>query len=944
MRTFLKKSILVLAIPLLTSCGLVKAELFLPETLDLDSSEPSSPPPPPPPAVLKQDAWGYGGTTYDVALSGSILLAGSSRGLTILDVTDPYVPTELNKLKGSSVNRLTKVNDLLFVANSSGALDLYDISTPQSPVLQSTLMLSFPHRVATQGSIAYVPDNASGIRVVDFSDPASIQLVTTVDTNGNAVSAQVDGGYLYVADDFQGLKIFDISTPTAPTLVGTYLTGDDALDVKVKGDYAYIAVSWSSIDIVDITNKASPALALSYMDYFNYYNGVEKLEIQGNHLLAMDYYNGLIVYDISNPVNPVTTGSAVPFATRWWGQPYGFVTNSTHLFLASETYGVTTLDISNITAPHIPYSYRGVNWWTNSVDASGNRAYVCENDWGRLTILDISNPAHPTYLGETPQGVTACSREIIYDNNYVYATANNGGMNVISVSNPTSPTVVATLDHGSGARKIVKQGNFVYVVYDSWLYIYNVTTPTAPTLAGSYGYYAHDVYVEGNYAYLAGNSTLRIVNISNPASVTLVANYNYPSGAITTYSITKSGNYVYVGGNENLGVFDVSTPASPSLVYKTTNTDVPENTVIVGSKLYSCNYDNGLQIFDISNPALPVLTEVYPMGGCLGVQAKDGNIYLADESTGFKILNEDSKRYLRLNKPTTIMSLSSLSTSSSKAYLADSFFGMIILDNTKPEQPEYLTRIELYSIVAPPIEDGNTLYVADQFVLKAYNMTNPKSPVALSAASRMATNGYLNSIEKSGSIIYAVESNTHLSIYDASNPANLTPLSTTAYASIRNLHISGDKLLAPSSAVGLRVFDISTPASPTLMGTYNSPGSAFHVIQEGSLAYLADGSLGLQVVDMTNPAAPVAIGTYNTPGTAQMVAKKDNYVFVADAGHVEIVDVSTPTAPVLKRTLNKSEFGNKNAKGVTIRGNYLYIQLYNGYEVFDISDIDNIHQ
>lgn len=950
MRTYPKNLLLILSFLFLTSCGLVNAELFQPKSLDLGSSEPpdtptpTPPPTPPPPVVSKQNAWGYGGTPYDLALSGDILLAGTSRGLSILDVTDPYLPKEINSLKGSSIHRVTKVNDLLFVSNSSGLLELYDITTPQSPTLQSTLMLNFPHRVAIKGTTAYIPDEVSGIRVVDFTDPTDMQLVNTIDTNGNAVSAQVDGNYLYLADEFQGLKIFDITTPATPVLVGSYLTNSDALDVKVKGNYVYIAVSWNSIDIIDISNKSNPTLALSYMDYFNYYNAVEKLDIQGNYLLAMDYYNGLIVYDISDPVNPITQGSAVPFATRWWGQPYGFASNGTYMFVASETYGVGTLDISDIKAPHMPYSYRGVNWWTNSVDASGNRAYVCENDWGRMTVLDISNPAHPKYLGETPQGVTACKKEIIYDNNYVYATVGNEGMKVINVSNPASPTVVATLDHGSGARKIFKLNNYVYVVYDSWIYIYNVTTPATPTLAGSYGYYADDVYVEGNYAYLAGTRSLRIVNIANPASVTVVSTYDYPSGPIPTYGITKSGNYVFVGGNENLGVFDVSNPASPVLVYKTIGTDVPENLVVADNHLYSCIYDMGVQIFDITTPTLPVLKEVYPMGGCLGIQAKDGNIYIADESTGFKILNEDSRKYLKLNKPSTIMSLSALSTTATRAYLADSFFGLMVLDNTNPTQPEYLTRIELYSIVANPIEDGNTLYVADQFFLKAYNMTDPKNPVALSQVSRMGDNRYLNDIVKSGSIIFAIESNSHLSLYDASNPANLTPVSTTAYADIRSLHISGTKLLAASLATGLRIFNISTPASPTLLGTYNSPGTAYHAIQDGNFAYLADGAAGLQIVDLTDPAAPVLTGTYNTPGTAQQVAKKDNYVFVADAGHVEIIDVANPSAPVLKRTINKSEFGGFSAKGVSVRGNYLYIQLYNGYEVFDISDIENIHQ
>ncbi|MFV8258147.1 LVIVD repeat-containing protein [Bdellovibrio bacteriovorus] len=945
MRTFLKKSILVVAFPLLTSCGLVNAELFLPKTLDLGSSEPPAPllPPPPPPAVLKQDAWGYGGTIFDVAISGSHILAGTSRGISIYDVSSPYSPAEVNLLKSYKVNKVSQVGTQLFVSYNNGILELYDITTASSPTLQSSLTLTNPYRAATQGTIAYIPDGTSGLRVVDFSDPDNMQLVTTVDTNGTAVSAQIDGGFLYLADKGQGIKIFNLASPTAPTLLGSYVTGGDAMDIKVKGNYAYVAVQWNSLDIIDISNKAAPALSLSYMDYFNYNSGYQQLEIRGDTLMAMDYYNGLISFDISNPINPVVTGGASTFATLWWGLPYGFISNSTHLFVASETYGLGAIDISSPEAPHIPYTYRVLESWTNSVDAGGTRAFICENNWGRLTVVDISDPSKPLYLGETPQGVSACTREIIYDNNYVYATVGNNGMKVISVSNPASPAVVATIDSGSNARKLMKSGNFVYVVYSSFLYIYNVTTPTAPTLAGSYAYSAEDVFVEGNYAYLAGPDTLRIVNISNPASPALTGTYNYPTGTRTTYSVVKNGNYVFVGGNENMGVIDVSNPATPTLAYKNSGSYVPENMVVLNNKLYTCNYNLGAKVYDITTPTLPTLLEAYHLGGCLGIQARDGNILIADETMGLKILNDASKPYMKINKPNTIMSLSALETSATRTYLSDSSMGLIVLDNSTPEQPTYLTRIELNAISAPPAEDGTTLYVSDQFLVKAFDMTDPKNPVVLSQAARIGT-GYLNDIVKVGNILYVRESNSSLNLYDATNPASLTALTSHPVANIRHITHSGNLLLAASQADGLRVISLSTPTNPTVIGTYNSPGTAVHSVVDGNMVYVADSGSGLQIVSIADPNNPVAVGNYNTPGTAQMVAKKGNYVFVSDAGHVEVVDVTNPAAPTLKRTINKSEFGGWNAKGVSVQGDRLYIQLYNGYEVFDISDMDNIHQ
>jgi hypothetical protein len=52
---------------------------------------------------------------------------------------------------------------------------------------------------------------------------------------------------------------------------------------------------------------------------------------------------------------------------------------------------------------------------------------------------------------------------------------------------------------------------------------------------------------------------------------------------------------------------------------------------------------------------------------------------------------------------------------------------------------------------------------------------------------------------------------------------------------------------------GLLIFNLSNPASPTLLGSYNTPGSANGVAVSGTIAYVADYALGLQIIDVSNP-------------------------------------------------------------------------------------------
>jgi hypothetical protein len=146
---------------------------------------------------------------------------------------------------------------------------------------------------------------------------------------------------------------------------------------------------------------------------------------------------------------------------------------------------------------------------------------------------------------------------------------------------------------------------------------------------------------------------------------------------------------------------------------------------------------------------------------------------------------------------------------------------------------------------------------------------------------------------------------------------------------------------------GLRVVDVSDPAAPAEVGSYDTPGKAWDVVVAsgpgGTLAYVADLDVsgvnnGLRIIDVSDPAAPTQVGSYSAGGACWTwgVAVVDNYAYIANFGcGLRIVDVSDPTAP--------AEVGvwyGVDPISVTVAGKYAYVGAVSGYglRVLNVSD------
>jgi hypothetical protein len=83
------------------------------------------------------------------------------------------------------------------------------------------------------------------------------------------------------------------------------------------------------------------------------------------------------------------------------------------------------------------------------------------------------------------------------------------------------------------------------------------------------------------------------------------------------------------------------------------------------------------------------------------------------------------------------------------------------------------------------------------------------------------------------------------------------------------------------------VFDVTDPASPSLLGSADFPGVAEGMTVAGDFLY-ASGN-GLHVLDISDPDVPVYVGVAPTGGIAHSAAVTESRVYqAAELGHLEI--------------------------------------------------------
>ena len=191
---------------------------------------------------------------------------------------------------------------------------------------------------------------------------------------------------------------------------------------------------------------------------------------------------------------------------------------------------------------------------------------------------------------------------------YAYVAAGASGLQVVSVSDRTKPTIVGSLALPGNADDVRLINNLAFVAAGTGgLHAVDVTNPLAPVLLGTFntGGTAMDVALRGTTAYIANGSNLVLANVSNPAKMTLISSLAIP-GTVRGVDVDSVRKLAAVASSGSVYIVDLSNPAAPVLKGSASTGDA-RDVVIGGNYAYVADYVNSLTSVDITTPAAPVV-------------------------------------------------------------------------------------------------------------------------------------------------------------------------------------------------------------------------------------------------------------------------------------------------------------------------------------------------
>lgn len=309
-----------------------------------------------------------------------------------------------------------------------------------------------------------------------------------------------------------------------------------------------------------------------------------------------------------------------------WDYTYS---NTTAFFLSWSIANLTKNTLVHTGVINNATTYNGAY----DVVIDGNYAYITSFNSDRVVIVNVSNPAVPTFVSQIINNAGTIRLDgaagIVKDGNYLYVASNvSDALQVIDVSNPATPTAAGQVLNTAttqlnGARWITKFGNYIYITADTsdWLTIIDVSTPTNPTYIWKYRVNngnlngARDVKISWNYAFVASydRDALSVIDISTPANPVFVTELRDTTLLNGAHHIEISGNYAYVSAylNASVKVINISNPLALVNVtdisgggYSLTN---PRDLLVDWNMLFITSlWNDAVNIADVSNPANPV--------------------------------------------------------------------------------------------------------------------------------------------------------------------------------------------------------------------------------------------------------------------------------------------------------------------------------------------------
>ena len=282
--------------------------------------------------------------------------------------------------------------------------------------------------------------------------------------------------------------------------------------------------------------------------------------------------------------------------------------------------------------------------------------------------------------------------------------------------------------------------------------------------------------------------------------IELVSETALPRGVAR--DVFVAGSYAYVTAQEEgLYIYDVSNPQLPTKVAerKPVEGESWNQAVVRNQTLYIASSTRGVLVYELSDPKSPASPKVFPGGVHVSSLTFDGNwLYAASPAPNAELLIMDA-------------------TNPREPVIADRYY----VEQSNPRRGDLPWEV---------VVRDNRMYVSHgTYGLIISDVTNPKSPALLGNYTYSGVYSRKVALTTYGGTTVAFEASnvwdTRLRVLDVSTPKVVTQMSEFKLrpeVSLGAMELAGTKLYLGYYQDGLRVLDVSNPNSLQQVGYFNT--------------------------------------------------------------------------------------------------------------------------
>ena len=587
----------------------------------------------------------------------------------------------------------------------------------------------------------------------------------------------------------------------------------------------------------------------------------------------------------------VDTGSGIRLVGKWGGGPSVKVTGRDSLVFLSRGSEVVAINFADTANPHI-LSYIQAQGLVSRSILVGNRLYVGStgSDPKYVEVFEVTDPTNAVKLGQ----VQTMLNDIAVKDTLVY-TISDDSFKVFNFADPAGPTLVGAC-RDSGYTISVNNG-YAYLG-DRWgLYIVDATNPTSPHRVASWGSYVISVVARNAICCVTtGNPnqpdelTFTILDVAVPSLPHSIAGLSN----VGAYDMYLEDTLAFLSGYDlaphEFRILSISDSTTPRVI-GTCRTPDDKNGVWAApsrQRAYVADYDAGLTVVNIANPAAPALDSVMLLRAdmALDVSVQGGFAYVADNTAGLKVLDLTNASH-----PIEVGFIDSTSRNTSSPAVAamDSFVcagwwpqpKFRTFNVAEPTMPSYAGGCTTFDQPQDIAIRDTLVYVAERLRFQIFNVARPRAPVLVGSCVIQGTG-----VDVLVRDTLAYVSSLPTQIVNISNPAAPVVVGTIPPYGY-GVAIRDTFLFLPAAYDSLVVYSVANPAAPVRLAKMVFSGGHVGnqgVVLVGSLLYVG-GDL-MHIVDVADPANPVEVGSWRPPSDIRRLCYAAPYIYAAayDAG------------------------------------------------------------